>query len=72
MKYRLERKESVGFWVAVALMCLVFVALGVWLMGWLLSMALGWFGVKLAVWQCCVIWLLISAIGGAFKATVSK
>jgi hypothetical protein len=65
----LKPDESVGFYAGAAVAIIVFAALIVWFQAWLLGVVLGWFGVKLALWQCAVIVLLIGSLFGASRSS---
>lgn len=54
------RNQSAG---VIGLVVVLIISAGwVYFLSWLLSMVLGWFGISLALWQCAVIVLLVSAL----------
>lgn len=60
--------KSVGYYVGAAIGIIIIGGLVVWLQTWLLGLILGWFGVKLAFWQCLLIVLFLSSLLGSSRS----
>ena len=73
MKVKLNTKniqgKSPAFIIGVAIGIITFAVLAVLLQAWLLMMVLSWFAIKLTIWQCVAIVVLVSSLLSAAKSS---
>ena len=60
--------HSPWYYAGMVIGIILIAILGVWLQTWLLGLILGWFGVKLAFWQCLLIVLFLSSLLGSSRS----
>lgn len=63
------KDKSPAYIVGVVIGVIILAALAVLLQAWLLMMVLSWFAIKLTIWQCAVIVVLVSSLLSASKSS---
>lgn len=63
------KDKSPGYIVGVVIGVITFAALAVAFQAWLLMMVLSWFAIKLTIWQCVAIVVLVSSLLSAAKSS---
>ena len=63
------RDKSPAFIIGAVLGVLTIAALAVAFQAWLLMMVLSWFAIKLTIWQCVAIVVLVSSLLSAAKSS---